>query len=1333
MKVKWNRSLDGNTPGSPGHSPSDEIRRNSPHQTMMKEPISTPVTTVNRPRKKCGQNACDLLFGPRRISPGALRAPPFGRRSSLSDDKKSLTKLSSFLGLFRLNSDMNRGKSDDIPSIRVIRRHGPDSQSCLEPETMFQTDSKRRRRANHLLQRNSAIRRSWNQMNMQNGNGGGGGGSLGRSWLASSPLGYPYHGRFRATSPSGTGSTRSGKMSEDIYGDGLSYGGHKMSGSETPQFGNSCRVNSMPAPIVTLSECILDLDEEEEEDRGMKKNLNNGKIDREKREDKLNKSANSSLEGGYDELDDRARSPPKGFRSPVQNRDGKPSDANESPLNTPDQLPDNDRALNKRKSDARSSPSSSNEMDKSDLDESIVIQNGFDKPNLITTSSTTTTTTKTSESYQENEDVFIQVRITSSLTPPSSPRRSPNNMTTIRNSSPLRSSPVSLAPSTPLSDLSLETKSPSPVVPSTRDECSSQVSECKMDTFQRTSPTGDKILSSETTVTTSTKKLCPSKDNGSPSRNTSQPSGSPASTQTTIRKELTTTATITKTSAPLTSAPPPPSKTDPKQSMSTSVDSRVISRSPTRFSDRSVTIANTSDESHDHDQLQPPPGFESTSAQSGVHRNGDFNYSSTSSVHRSRPRPIAGPPVDLYQQQKQQSMLPPSSSPADEAFLCTEPQKSEVIRVTVRKAQMPELVHLKSDNILDIVDNNNGSLLAGKSQDENSEIMIHYRNGSKHGGHQQRLVGHKGRENSPSGSGSFMRNSVRQGILKDSNCINGNGFSYRNSLPKKVHFAESTEVTSHSRFNDGTSVRESSTSSSMITSFPSIGEPVTSHCGSSEETSISSTSSAISNDGSDGTTFTASSSLTIKKTPSSSSSARKHHNMLPSTNPNDHQPQRTLSKFTQSNDQPPIQSQTATSDGCHVDNASSVTSGNSPSGIQTVSTADTMVTTINPLTRTNVQRKINFMMHSSGVKSPSDDRKSSSPFDHTSGQTRSSADLLEHHRRMSQLHQRKLEISREELSKSILIIQGLSVVIKHLTEQYDAFSTPNLKEKLDLISDKFERSDHQFRCQEEALNQLKSKYVQSECELREEVRKLQNDLAHTNQRHENEKKNLIASFELELDAARKRFEDDMIKMEGVKNDLKKLNNQLREQLKLRDNQIQRDQIRSRDLTEAQRNIAHLRSQLEILQASKDQQTKATQSLKLENRNLKEELRRGHNELSKIAMKKEELEYMLYNTIDSNYESATIFNTSTPIPDDYQTNRTMSHESHYSQVRGQQNGNRLGNFNGDPRKWNPLRPGQGLRSSTMMNSISPSPISASTTHSISFGDSDSDHREEVLSV
>ena len=87
------------------------------------------------------------------------------------------------------------------------------------------------------------------------------------------------------------------------------------------------------------------------------------------------------------------------------------------------------------------------------------------------------------------------------------------------------------------------------------------------------------------------------------------------------------------------------------------------------------------------------------------------------------------------------------------------------------------------------------------------------------------------------------------------------------------------------------------------------------------------------------------------------------------------------------------------------------------------------------------------------------------------------------------------------------------------------------------------------------MNQLKSKYVQSESELREEVRKLQNDLANTDQRYEIEKKNLITSFELELDAARKRFEDDMIKMEGVKNDLKKLNNQLREQLKLRDNQV----------------------------------------------------------------------------------------------------------------------------------------------------------------------------------
>lgn len=166
-----------------------------------------------------------------------------------------------------------------------------------------------------------------------------------------------------------------------------------------------------------------------------------------------------------------------------------------------------------------------------------------------------------------------------------------------------------------------------------------------------------------------------------------------------------------------------------------------------------------------------------------------------------------------------------------------------------------------------------------------------------------------------------------------------------------------------------------------------------------------------------------------------------------------------------------------------------------------------------------------------------------------------SHDMLEHHKKMSELHQKRLEIAKQELSKSIMIVQGLSVVVRYLTENYEAFNNPALKDELSILSDKLDRSDHQFKCQEQAMSRLKSEYLASESQLRDEVRRIQSDLNDAETRHENEKMNLIASFQLEMDAARKRFEADLAKIQAVKNELQKLNNQFREQLRHRDSEV----------------------------------------------------------------------------------------------------------------------------------------------------------------------------------
>lgn len=740
MRVKWNRNLDGNVSSDSGQSPSSDSNRPE-NQTLIKEVASSPTMGHSRSRKHNTRKACDLVFGPRRISPGALRATVLTRRSSFNDDRRSLARLSSFLGLFKLSDGKNR-QNDDIPSIKVIRR-GVDSY--YEPEMAFQTDSKRRRRANSLLQRHSAIRRSWNQMNMQNS---GGGGSLGRSWLPSSPYLHQHQGRFRATSPSGTStSTKSWKISEDIYGDGSGkLGNGSVSPSETSQFGNSCKVNSMPAPIVTLPECVLD-DDEEEESRKLQSKT-----------DKMNQAD--------DEVDNGTRR---------ENSKQQQEDIN------------NSRNNNNSSGENREISQKSNDSDKSDYD---AVDNAVDSDS----NKHDLTTSKSIALNDDCEDVFIQVRITSS---------SPVNHYYDKSSSSLvaqRSSSSSTARSSP------------------KDRCHHQASEF-MDTVSDDAV--DKLaLRNDDNSDASQAKKTPS-NVGSLDR----PLNSPTSQQT-IRKEFTSTTTITRSPS-----------SSPSQSTYVSEPSKSLLRTSSAGSYERVKNGNLQ-ESHHHLYDQPYSSTTSFTSSSSIQR----SDTDSPSPSRSRPKPISVVPFEY-------------SDPGtiqDEAYLYSEPQKSEIIRVTVRKAQIPEVVHLKRAEKGDLDSENNDDL-----NDENNDLIHqrckptvpnqrHQRTSRWSGSYSQ----DKGREESPTGSNSGI---VRQGILKDSNGLNG--LHYRNGLPKKVHFAESTKVTSHSRFT-GSTLQESSTSSSVVTCFsPTSDKSVT------EKTT------SFPMGQSDGTTITASSTLTIRKSP----------------------------------------------------------------------------------------------------------------------------------------------------------------------------------------------------------------------------------------------------------------------------------------------------------------------------------------------------------------------------------------------------------------------------------------------------------------------------------
>uniref|UniRef100_T1JRD1 Uncharacterized protein n=1 Tax=Tetranychus urticae TaxID=32264 RepID=T1JRD1_TETUR len=289
------------------------------------------------------------------------------------------------------------------------------------------------------------------------------------------------------------------------------------------------------------------------------------------------------------------------------------------------------------------------------------------------------------------------------------------------------------------------------------------------------------------------------------------------------------------------------------------------------------------------------------------------------------------------------------------------------------------------------------------------------------------------------------------------------------------------------------------------------------------------------------------------------------------------------------------------------------------------------------------------------------------------------------YKRLSELYKRQLEASKGDISKSVLVVDGLSVVVKYLTEHLNAFSTPSLKSTIEQQALNYKKLNDDYGKLESLLDQLRQENTRKEDDLRDEIIRMSLEMVNEKKRHDNEKNRLFDMFEDQMKAQKKAFKKEMEKIEEDKMNLEKVIDSLKDEIKekllqiegltnrvgelesslsmekdrrcrmlqekvkfmaneiqslkdvldLKDGELRtiktsiaNEELLRQDLAAAQQTINNLTQRLEQLEISANQKNAMINMLKEENESLRERFNKEQRERRRISMKNEELEYTL---------------------------------------------------------------------------------------------------------
>ncbi|XP_015788498.1 probable GPI-anchored adhesin-like protein PGA55 isoform X2 [Tetranychus urticae] len=1248
MKVKWTRNLDGNSIIDP-----NEPLSNYKGADLI-EKSTIPMRSKSREKSARESTGCNLIFGPTRkssshrststsstissSSSNSTPAPSSQQQNQIESsapptsesDRTTMTKLSNFLGIFKLtpssasstNGSIKSTKSAQQPtSIKVVRR----GNNKNENDGLFRTDSRRRRRANNLLQRNSDIRRSWNAA------------MTGRSdpviRRPASPTYRPTNTvTYRSISPSiaSNQQTSPGVNGSSSRPSSLDGSGH---------FGNSCKVNSMPAPIVTLPECCLE---------------------------------GSDSEVG---LDSKLSTSPENLET--QHVNGFCNDCEQSTVT-------ND----------------CDEVDKISVEK----VNKIIRPAGPPPPPPTTTSVSLDGSVQSSDDVFIQVQITASSK--SSNGRLSNKhhqQQHLHHQHQQQQLQQQLQQKQQKHQQQNGLQNSIDVITDEADRPLSPIFEScteKVTYEESVSPTGS-LIDSRTDSRSS------NEDVNTILRPPSSTAGSSSSQEMALSEDGGLGESVSydassgcswETSSILTGSVclSPGSATSEGNSATEILSPSSLSSSP-------LPISSSTPHHHHKNNNVSSPIMISDPVYNNSNRSGDINGDDylyeprMSEVIRVTVKKAEIPEVVTL---RSEDIIDLDSSGSTEENSPSSPSSfSSSISSIQRIRKGSKTGILKDSNCL----NNNGVHNCRSSTPK----KVHFAESAK-------VRTTKSLSTSPGSSpipddssSSYDRSSpLPPSSLSPLNYSNGTTITTSSTVTIKKPTSSSSRRLFQSSLNQ-TSLDDPDVKSA-VPNKAHYQPPGADDYSSEQITQFNPESFCLSNQSLASST-SSSPSLASNKQPrviggiTNSKVGGEGEKVEPVAGEND-DPNESKTKWRQVNQ----------AEGRNINSKSQMISKSSSHNIATINCTSSVAHVLNQ----NINDKtisISAKTSTTTVSSTNHDNGNiNSGFPYLSRE-------LDAHRKLSALHQRKLSIAREESARSSLIIQGLGVVVQRLTQQLDSMNGPTLRSQLSQVQNNFDQLDAQFRSQEEALRSLQVNYHKAESELREEVKKLTCELADEERRHEREKIDLVNSFELELDAAKKQFNEELDKVEEVKNELKALADQLKGELRnkvdelskannrmnqmeksmrmerdgrtrraeeritylckeiqsLKDvlelkeidlkrlrAQVERDEGLSRDLVRAQSTIEVLKQRLEQLEIARNSQADAMNRLKAENEALIDEIVRDQREMDKIALRKEELEYTLYNMVTIGDDEGYInLKTSASSPYEYVDNVSFTEVNH----------------------------------------------------------------------
>ncbi|XP_074593787.1 uncharacterized protein LOC141849386 [Brevipalpus obovatus] len=292
---------------------------------------------------------------------------------------------------------------------------------------------------------------------------------------------------------------------------------------------------------------------------------------------------------------------------------------------------------------------------------------------------------------------------------------------------------------------------------------------------------------------------------------------------------------------------------------------------------------------------------------------------------------------------------------------------------------------------------------------------------------------------------------------------------------------------------------------------------------------------------------------------------------------------------------------------------------------------------------------------------------------------------IDRYKKLSEYQKRDLIAAKSEMSRTHLLVEGLLVVVKYLTEHMKAFANPSLNSEIKRQNLNIDKLKEECRSLESVIERLRSNQFKREDQLKEEVERLCLEIANEKKRHDKEKSQLFDMFEDQMRDQKKNFEKDMKKAEEERLKLEQDKEQLKEEVSIRlqeiqrltervrnledslsmekdrrcrmlqervqfmtneiqslkdvlelkdselrslKNRIQTEELKAQDLETCQLTIANLTQRLEALEAAASQKNAIITALKQENESLKDRYDREQRERRRISMKNEELEFTL---------------------------------------------------------------------------------------------------------